>query len=101
MMGFMGLPFMSRGESYGGPFSSIDPLSPDFWGRVIGRNGTQAERPPLPPRTPSNDGAGQPYWQFPQYSQTWAFTPPEPTPYLYPQPFDPKKYGNPFAKDKK
>jgi len=35
-------------------------------------------------------------WQFPQYTQTWAFTPPAPLPYNYPQPFDPNKYGNPL-----
>lgn len=37
-------------------------------------------------------------WQFPQYSQTWAFTPPTPTPYLYPKPFDTSIYGNPYSK---
>lgn len=38
----------------------------------------------------------QMYWQFPQYTQSWAFTPPAPTPYEYPQPFDTSKYGNPL-----
>lgn len=31
--------------------------------------------------------SGQPSqinWQFPQYSQTWAFTPPTPKPYVLP-----------------
>jgi hypothetical protein len=33
----------------------------------------------------------QPFsWSFPQYSQTWAFTPPTPTPYMNPPRFDPK-----------
>lgn len=40
-------------------------------------------------------------WQFPQYTQTWAFTPPPPTPYMYPQPFDPKKFGDPLPTGKK
>jgi hypothetical protein len=29
-------------------------------------------------------------WSFPQYSQTWAFTPPTPTPYMSPPRFDPE-----------
>ena len=29
-------------------------------------------------------------WQFPQYSQTWAFTPPTPTPVMLPPKFDAK-----------
>jgi hypothetical protein len=29
-------------------------------------------------------------WTFPQYSQSWAFTPPTPTPYMNPPRFDPK-----------
>jgi hypothetical protein len=32
-------------------------------------------------------------WQFPQYSQTWAFTPPTPQPVNLPPMFDPKTYG--------
>jgi hypothetical protein len=36
-------------------------------------------------------------WAFPQYTQTWAFTPPTPTPYMTPGPFDTKKYGNPLT----
>lgn len=41
------------------------------------------------------------YWQFPQYSQSWAFTPPAPTPYMNPPAFDPKKYGDPLSKKNK
>lgn len=37
-------------------------------------------------------------WQFPQYSQTWAFTPPTPTPYNMPPAFDPKSPTG-YAKD--
>ncbi len=117
VMGFMGLPWVSRGArnpggSYGPP-SWV--MAEDFYGNGISRayNNRQPkppiEDPPLPPYDPNDpdgDGsgggdAGKQYWKFPQYSQTWAFTPPEPTPYSYPQPFDPKKYGNPFASGKK
>ena len=72
--------------------------------RGMGGGGPQIEDPALPPydpNDPNGDGSGNGgkfAWTFPQYSQTWAFTPPEPTPYPYPQPFDPKKYGNPLAK---
>ena len=31
-------------------------------------------------------------WSFPQYSQSWAFTPPVAPPYIMPPPFDKKKY---------
>ena len=31
-------------------------------------------------------------WAFPQYSQTWAFTPPVAPPHIMPPPFDKKKY---------
>lgn len=50
---------------------------------------------PTDPTAPPTDQKSL-YWQFPQYTQSWAFTPPEPTPYMYPQPFDPKKFGNPL-----
>lgn len=32
-------------------------------------------------------------WTFPQYTQSWAFTPPDPYSPPMPPPFDPKKYG--------
>jgi hypothetical protein len=117
MMGFMGLPFMSKGngagKGSGGPWMTVDPVSQSMWqggygnrppGGDGGGGGPQIEDPTLPPydpNDPNGDGSGKFSWQFPQYSQTWAFTPPEPTPYPYPQPFDPKKYGNPFLKDTK
>lgn len=41
-----------------------------------------------PPAAPAPGPAFQ--WAFPQYSQTWAFTPPAPTPYNLPPKFDPK-----------
>ena len=116
MMGFMNMPWLSRGSdrlgSYAGHPSYVNAM--DYYGNGMSRAGNhggggnpQIEDPPLPPvdpNDPNGDGsgnAGQQYWKFPQYSQTWAFTPPTPTPYEYPQPFDPKKYGNPFAKSKK
>jgi hypothetical protein len=119
VMGFMGLPFFTRGSATdstphgigAGPGRMNYPwdnygMNGGFGG---GGGGPQIEDPPLPPydpNDPNGDGtgggtAGQQYWKFPQYSQTWAFTPPAPTPYPTPQPFDPKKYGNPFATSKK
>ncbi len=38
-------------------------------------------------------------WQFPQYSQTWAFTPPTPTPMQSPPPFNAATYGKDSKKD--
>jgi hypothetical protein len=46
-------------------------------------------------------------WSFPQYSQSWAFTPPNPSPYMNPPKFDPKSstgylgVGSTSDKDKK
>lgn len=40
----------------------------------------------------------KPSWRFPKYSQTWAFTPPPPSPIYVPKPFDPAIYGDPFSK---
>ena len=63
------------------------------------RNSASRKRPSLeelakkygekPGATAPTGAAG---WQFPQYSQTWAFTPPQPTPLISPPPFvlDPK-----------
>lgn len=107
MMGFMGLPYLSRGydsASHGSgpaPFQKMWPGGVDPY--TMGNSGNpQIENPPLPPLDPNDPNgtgdSGKYAWSFPQYSQTWAFTPPEPTPYPYPQPFDPKKYGDPFAK---
>lgn len=41
---------------------------------------------------PSSGGGSSPtyQWKFPQYSQTWAFTPPAPTAFQRPPAFDPK-----------
>jgi hypothetical protein len=59
------------------------------------------------PINPSNSGSSTPaqgsaapgfQWQFPQYSQTWAFTPPAPSPYTLPPAFDPKSPTG-YAKD--
>jgi len=113
LMGFMGLPYWARG---GGNDSTPQGSGPAPWQQMwpggvapgMGGNGgggggnPQIEDPALPPYDPNNPNGGQQPqqqdWTFPQYSQTWAFTPPAPTPYPDPQPFDPKKYGNPFAK---
>jgi hypothetical protein len=40
----------------------------------------------VPPQQPGQSFA----WQFPQYSQTWAFTPPAPSAFRLPPAFDPK-----------
>lgn len=74
---------------------------PDMEGNGMGNyggggHGGGGKKPPTTP--PPTDPNSQFSWQFPQYTQTWAFTPPTPTPYMNPQPFDPKKYGNPFDK---
>lgn len=49
--------------------------------------------PTPPPATPAGPPSSAFSWQFPQYSQTWAFTPPKPTPYDQPPAFDKSKYG--------
>ena len=100
-----GMPWQQK---RGGNWMTIDPgrqsvyLSGTTPPNGMGGGGPQIEDPALPPfdpNDPNGDGSGGKFaWTFPQYSQSWAFTPPEPTPYPYPQPFDPKKYGNPFAK---
>ena len=57
--------------------------------------------PAVDPTAQVPGGAQQPFaWSFPQYSQSWAFTPPPPTPYMTPNPFDTSKYGDPFKKKK-
>lgn len=104
MAAMMGVPFQQK---TGGQWMTINPRMQSIYpsGTTppsgMGGNNPQIEDPPLPPydpNDPNGDGSGKLAWQFPQYSQTWAFTSPEPTPYPYPQPFDPKKYGDPFAK---
>lgn len=104
IMGFMDMPYRSRQNGMQ-PMQTMWPGGIDP--RMHGSNGgnPQIENPPLPPLDPNdpNDpnnpaNTGQFAWKFPQYSQTWAFTPPEPTPYPYPQKFDPAIYGNPLAK---
>ena len=104
MAAMMGIPFQQK---TGGQWMTINPRMQSIYpsGTTppsgMGGNNPQIEDPTLPPydpNDPNGDGSGKLAWQFPQYSQTWAFTPPEPTPYPYPQPFDPKKYGDPFAK---
>jgi uncharacterized membrane protein YgcG len=41
----------------------------------------------IPKTLPAQATPAQAGWQFPQYSQTWAFTPPAPTPLMLPPPF--------------
>lgn len=62
-------------------------------GGAGGGGGKKPQTPVVPPTQPESY-----QWTFPQYSQTWAFTPPNPTPYMNPAPFDVKKYGDPFSK---
>lgn len=107
MAAMLGVPFQQK---RGGNWMTIDPgrqsvyLSGTTPPNGMGGGGPQIEDPALPPfdpNDPNGDGSGNGgkfAWTFPQYSQSWAFTPPEPTPYPYPQPFDPKKYGDPFKK---
>jgi hypothetical protein len=100
-----GMPWQQK---RGGNWMTIDPgrqsvyLSGTTPPNGMGGGGPQIEDPALPPFDPNDpygDGSGGKFaWTFPQYSQSWAFTPPEPTPYPYPQRFDPKKYGDPFKK---
>lgn len=75
----------------------------DAWGnRKAGNGGDGGGDTPPPTTPPGTTPEGQKFaWQFPQYTQTWAFTPPTPTPYMYPRPFDTKIFGNPLPKDKK
>jgi hypothetical protein len=84
-----------------GSFSAI-PLLYRYgsrWGNEGGGGGDGGSPtdPTNPPTTPPTDQKSL-YWQFPEYTQSWAFTPPEPTPYMYPEPFDTKKFGNPLNK---
>jgi hypothetical protein len=107
MAAMLGVPFQQK---RGGNWMTIDPRSQSVYlsgttpPNGMGGGGPQIEDPALPPfdpNDPNGDGSGNGgkfAWTFPQYSQSWAFTPPEPTPYPYPQPFDPKKYGDPFKK---
>ncbi len=106
MAAMLGVPFQQK---RGGNWMTIDPgrqsvyLSGTTPPNGMGGGGPQIEDPTLPPFDPNDpngdgSGSGKFAWTFPQYSQSWAFTPPEPTPYPYPQRFDPKKYGDPFKK---
>lgn len=106
MAAMLGVPFQQK---RGGNWMTIDPRSQSVYlsgttpPNGISGGGPQIEDPALPPFDPNDpngdgSGSGKFAWTFPQYSQSWAFTPPEPTPYPYPQRFDPKKYGDPFKK---
>lgn len=114
MMGFLGLPYLARGGgSDSAPHGSGPAPFQRMWPGGIapgngGAPGTGGDGPAVDPNDPNGDpndpnnpNSGRFAWSFPQYSQSWAFTPPAPTPYSYPQPFDPKKYGDPFAKGSK
>lgn len=118
MMGFMGLPFFSRGSDYLGSYAGHGQmLSPwdnygmgGFGGRGLGGHGgggvtpptTGGEDPGVDDGTDGSDGTlGRGHWSFPQYTQTWAFTPPTPAPYMTPNPFSASRYGNPFSKKNK
>lgn len=56
-----------------------------------GAGGGGGGKKPKPPVTPPTQPESY-QWTFPQYSQTWAFTPPTPTPYINPPPFNPDTY---------
>lgn len=81
--GVMGFPDME-----GGPMGA--------YGRRGGGGGGGNKKPPVTPPAPQTMN-----WQFPQYTQTWAFTPPTPPPYTLPPPFDTKKFGDPLKGTKK
>lgn len=53
-----------------------------------GSSGGGATTPP--PASGGGTGAAPFQWTFPQYSQSWAFTPPAPTAFQMPPEFDPK-----------
>ena len=81
-----------------GGFNGVFAGFPSGGGRGGNSNGgtptTGGDLPPYDPNALAN--ASKQYWTFPQYTQSWAFTPPTPTPYMNPQPFDTAKYGNPL-----
>lgn len=90
MAAFLGIPMFHRNP--GGDWMTYDPRN-----RSVYLKGTT---PPVnrPPVTSGDDPTLQPptednayRWQFPQYSQSWAFTPPPPDPYLPLPVFDYKK----------
>jgi hypothetical protein len=58
-----------------------------LYGGNGGGNNTNGGGVVTPPVQPS---ASSFQWQFPQYSQTWAFTPPAPSAFRLPPAFDPK-----------
>ena len=96
LQGAMDAWMKSGGKGIFAPWSAVDGNSyggGGGGGKGNGNGGNPTTPPANPPTTPEKFA-----WQFPQYTQSWAFTPPTPTPYEYPQPFDTKKYDNPFNK---
>ena len=82
-----------------GIFAGFDFDRGGGYGNAVGGGGGGKKNPKPPVNPPTQAEKFQ--WQFPQYTQTWAFTPPEPTPYMYPQPFNTNIFGNPLPKEKK
>lgn len=77
--------------------SALPTISSDMYKRIAGdpRVSEIAKKYgfTIPQTMPTAPQAAAPQWTFPQYSQTWAFTPPTPSPMQLPPPFDPKTYG--------
>jgi hypothetical protein len=69
-----------------GSFLRSDKSSFDLGGQGGGSGNSSSGGFSVPPQQPGQSFA----WQFPQYSQTWAFTPPAPSAFRLPPAFDPK-----------
>lgn len=66
----------------GGSAGSLDPLA-----ALMMRYGSGVSRTTkATPKTPAAIPPQTMQWAFPQYSQSWAFTPPTPTPVMLPPP---------------
>lgn len=76
-------------NSLNGGFQGIPGFFPS--GGAGGMGGGGGGNKPKPPTTPPAQTVGID-WKFPQYTQQWAFTPPTPTPYMNPPPFNPDTY---------
>lgn len=78
------IPYWERGDF----FSNRSPF-----GNSSSKSGSKSSSSTPPWLGGSGTGGGgqapaAAQWKFPQYSQTWAFTPPAPTPYVLPPAFD-------------
>lgn len=71
---------------YGRAYDDPNTWGGNLWERLMAGykatgTGKTATKPGTAPKQPQTVN-----WTFPQYSQTWAFTPPTPTPYQLPPP---------------